>query len=147
MATRPLDLMLVTLLLAGTPAVSHAGDLYQWKDSKGVTHYSDAPPPKGRYAARTVHVQDEAPPVTPADASKPSTPSMQTAAVAERARSNCGTATSNLKLLDKGGDIGLDADHDGKPDAPLNAQDSARQRQIAQGNIAKFCSQTAAATP
>jgi hypothetical protein len=143
MATRPLDLIVISLLLAG-PVAAHAGDLYQWKDSKGVTHYSDAPPPKGRYAARTVHVQDAAPQAVPADASKPAKPP---STVAERARSNCETATANLKLLDNGGDIGLDADHDGKPDAPLDARDATRQRQIAQGNIAKFCSQTTAATP
>jgi hypothetical protein len=48
----------VALLACG---VASAGDVYQWKDAKGVTHYSDAPPPKGQYQARDVrHRDDEA---------------------------------------------------------------------------------------
>src|SRR5690606_41178620 len=32
-----------------------AGELYQWKDANGVTHYSDAPPPAGAdYQNRTI---------------------------------------------------------------------------------------------
>ena len=140
MATRTLDLIVFTLLLTGTAASAQAGDLYQWKDSKGVTHYSDAPPPKGHYASRRVQDQPDTPPAASTQASGSAKPGT----VAERVRSNCDTAKANLQLLAKGGDVGLDADHDGKPDAPLDARDAARQAQIAQANIAKFCSQTAA---
>ena len=139
MAARPVAPLVVAALLLAGACAAHAGDLYQWKDAKGVTHYSDAPPPKGHYAARSVHDQADAAPAAPPDATKP-------AAIAERNRSNCDTATANLQLLGKGGNVGLDADHDGKPDAPLGAEESARQVKLAQDNIARFCTHKAAAT-
>lgn len=45
----------VVALLAG-PA--HAVDVYKWKDSKGVVHYGDSPPPDAE--ARTLDVPDDA---------------------------------------------------------------------------------------
>ena len=42
-------------LLAGT---AHAVDVYKWKDSKGVVHYGDRPPPDA--AASTLDVPDDA---------------------------------------------------------------------------------------
>ena len=39
--------------LAGADAVA-AGEVYQWKDANGVTHYSQTPPPKGQYQQRQI---------------------------------------------------------------------------------------------
>ena len=50
MTMRASIFLAATVLLAGGATIVHADDLYQWKDSKGVTHYSDAPPPKGQFA-------------------------------------------------------------------------------------------------
>ena len=48
MSTRILcNTLALTLLIATTTAV--AGEVYQWKDANGVTHYSQTPPPKGVY--------------------------------------------------------------------------------------------------
>ena len=133
MAMRVNCVILATLLfsLAGpTPA----GDLYQWKDAKGVTHYSDAPPPKGQYQARNIQVRDgQKPPAVDAK-------------VVTTASANCTLAKTNLERLKAGGDIGLDADRDGKPDAPLNAEEHTRQMQLAESNIRKFCT-TSTGTP
>ena len=55
-------------VLALTAGLAHA-QVYQWKDAQGVTHYSDAPPPKGQYDARYIHNQVPAPVPAPASAS------------------------------------------------------------------------------
>ncbi|OOX17158.1 hypothetical protein Xazr_12315 [Xanthomonas campestris pv. azadirachtae] len=42
-------------LLMLVSAVAGATDLYKWKDAKGVTHYTETPPPTGqRYEARRI---------------------------------------------------------------------------------------------
>ena len=118
----------VALLACG---VASAGDVYQWKDAQGVTHYSDAPPPKGQYQARDVrHRDDEA-----AAASTDSAP------VTDK---NCALAKTNLDRLKTGGDIGLDANGDGKPDAPLSDAERAKQTELAEANIRRYCKQAPA---
>jgi hypothetical protein len=113
--------------------IASAGDVYQWKDAKGVTHYADAPPPKGQYQARDVHHRDgEAP--APGTAAAPVTDK------------NCALARTNLDRLNTGGDIGLDANGDGKPDAPLSDAERAKQIELAQANIQTYCKQAPAAS-
>ena len=124
--------------------------VYQWKDAKGVTHYSDAPPAKGQqYKNRTVDAptpraaDTPAPPVTapatlPADAQPPDKAANEAAARA-RAKANCETATANLAHLKEGGAIGYDADGDGKPDKVLSADERTEQTKVAQSNVATYC--------
>jgi hypothetical protein len=123
------------LLLAGA-ALAQSGGIYQWKDAQGVTHYSDAPPPKGQYAARDIHHRDGAAPATTA-ADEPTT----------AASANCTLARTNLERLQAGGDIGLDADGDGQPDAALSAEEHERQKRLAAINIKTFCTPQAPAAP
>ena len=123
------------LLLAGT-ALAQSGGIYQWKDAQGVTHYSDAPPPKGQYQARDIHHRDGAAPATTA-ADEPTT----------AASANCTLARTNLERLQAGGDIGLDANGDGQPDAALSAEEHERQTRLAAINIKTFCTPQATATP
>ena len=119
----------VALLACG---VASAGDVYQWKDAKGVTHYSDAPPPKGQYDARDIHHRDgEAPAAT----------SASPIPVTDK---NCALAKTNLDRLKTGGDIGLDANGDGTPDAPLSDAERAKQTELAQANIRVYCKQVPA---
>jgi len=109
-------------------AQDKSGELYQWKDAKGVTHYADAPPTAGQYQSRTIQHRDGTPaPTTPQ-------PAATTAASA-----NCSLARTNLERLQAGGDIGLDADGDGKPDAPLSAEERTRQTHLAEANIKNYC--------
>ena len=118
----------VALLASG---VASAGDVYQWKDAKGVTHYSDAPPPKGQYQARDVrHRDDEAP--------------VATTVAAPVTDKNCALAKTNLDRLKTGGDIGLDANGDGKPDAPLSDAERTKQMELAEANIRTYCKQAPA---
>jgi hypothetical protein len=131
MAMRASIFLATTVLLAGGAAIVHADDLYQWKDGKGVTHYSDAPPPKGQFHARTVHVRDGVVP-PPASASA--------SAATTTTDANCTLAQANLKRLQAGGNIGPDANGDGKPDSTFTAQQLVEQTQLAQKNIQSYCS-------
>lgn len=136
---------LACLLVAGA-ALAQSGGLYQWKDARGVTHYSDAPPPSGQYQARRI-VQREAPPAAAAPAA-PAAPAADKSAATARANANCSLARSNLEKLQAGGAIGLDADGDGKPDAPLSEEARSQQLRLAEANIQAFCApQAARATP
>lgn len=137
MAVRIRIAMLASSLLLGAAAPVQAGEVYQWKDAKGVTHYSDAPPPKGQYQARDLrHRAVDAAPATGSEK------------VTTAASANCTLARSNLDRLKVGGDIGLDANGDGKPDAPLSDEARAQQTRLAENNIKTFCAPTAtAATP
>jgi hypothetical protein len=76
-----------------------------------------------------------APPTTAAD--KPTT----------AASANCTLARTNLERLQAGGDIGLDANGDGQPDAALSAEEHERQTRLAAINIKTFCTPQAAAAP
>lgn len=143
MATRiriaPLALSLLgaSLLVSqgGLFAPARAGEVYQWKDASGTTHYSDAPPPKGAFQSRDIRQRDGTPALT-------ATPAQPTTA----ANANCTLARTNLDRLKAGGNIGLDADGDGKPDAPFSDEQRAQQTALAERNIKTFCSASADAT-
>ena len=125
--------LVAALLLACTAA--SAGDLYQWKDAHGVTHYADAPPPKGAFKARNVEIRDGQAATAPVDAVKPK-PSQA---------SECALARTNLERLQAGGNIVVDANGDGKPDAPMSTTEQAKQTELAQRQIHVFCNAKAAA--
>ena len=136
--SRALPLLVAALLVVACPAI--AGEVYQWKDAKGVTHYSDSPPPdKGEYRNRSVRSDVPAPPETAAVA-KP-------AAARPADNSQCVMARQNLDRLKSNAPVGLDANNDGKPDAEMDAGQRASQVQLAEAGIKAWCAPTAAATP
>jgi hypothetical protein len=137
--TRALPLLTAVLLVIAYPAA--AGEVYQWKDAKGVTHYSDSPPPdKGAYRNRSVRA--DAP---PAEAVAAATVTAGDAKPADN--SQCLTARRNLDSLKGNAPVGLDANNDGKPDAEMDAGQRASQVQLAEAGIKAWCAPTAAATP
>ena len=116
------------------PAVS--GELYQWKDANGVTHYSDAPPPAGAdYKNRTISNRGSAA-IATEKTEAPAGSSTET--------SQCTTARGNLALLQGEGPVGTDADGDGKPDAAFTADERAAQAQLAEAAIKVHCNAEAA---
>ena len=139
MAMRPFVVLAVLALLSSGAALAQAqvDGLYQWKDAKGVTHYSDAPPPKGTYKARTVHVREGVATTADVEPAKPTT----------TASANCTLAQANLKRLQAGGDIGPDANGDGKPDSTFTAQQLVEQTQLAQKNTQAYCTPKATPAP
>jgi hypothetical protein len=102
-------------------AQAQSNGVYKWKDARGVTHYSDTPPPSGRYGS-----------VLPDAAAKVAAPA--------KADPRCTTARANLVAL-KGAnpDLGLDANGDGKPDAPMTAEQRSAQLKLAQTAERNFC--------
>jgi hypothetical protein len=124
-------------LLLGLFSAAHAVGVYQWKDSRGVTHYADAPPPSGAFHARDLHA--------PAATSDPAPASAAAVAAKPTAADNCAVARANLARLQAGGTVGLDADGDGKPDTVMGDSERADQATLAQRNIATFCGPSAPA--
>ena len=74
--TRPPSCLLLALSLAMVTSPLAAQTVYQWKDAKGVTHYSDSPPPKGgtRREVRTSEGAPATPTPTVAASSKEPNP-------------------------------------------------------------------------
>jgi len=117
------------LLLLVLPVL--AGKVYQWKDAKGVTHYSDAPP-KGQPNVKNRELSDS--PATPtADAAKPAE------------APNCVTARKNLAQLKSERPVGLDADGDGKLDKEMTADERSQQVQQTEKMLKTYCDKPAAA--
>ena len=102
-------------------AFAQTADIYKWKDARGVTHYSDKPPATGRYGSVQANAAAR---VAPAPEVDP----------------RCATARNNIERLNSGNaDIGLDADRDGKPDAPLPPAMRADQLRMAEAAVRNFC--------
>ena len=113
------------LLAAGLCANASATNVYQWKDAKGVTHYTDTPPPDSQYKQRNLYNAD---PVAAPTASKG--PSENPA---------CTTARNNLALLNSKQNIQIDSNGDGKPDKALDEQGRANQLALAQATLNASC--------
>ena len=147
-------LPLLALLLLGTFAYAATeGQVYKWTDAGGVTHYSDAPPPKDAKNVQMVKVTGgshsvsagnntetgEKPPV--ADATAAAAPAAtQNTAMADNAANRvkaCSQARANLELLQSKFAVSL-AGANGQA-TPLD--DKGRQAQIADANaqIALYC--------
>jgi hypothetical protein len=112
------------LVLVLASATAQAAGIYQWKDAKGVTHYTDTPPPDSGYRQRNIYHPDPGPPAT---AAKP----------AENPA--CTTARNNIALLNSKQNVQLDSDGDGKPDKALSDNDRANQLALAQATLSTSC--------
>jgi hypothetical protein len=114
------------VLLAALASTAAAQQFYQWKDAKGVTHYSDNPPPSTQ-KAQNRRIDNRGAVVIEAPA----------AAAAENPQ--CTIARSNLALLSGKGAVQQDTDGDGKPDTNLDEQGRATQRTLAEASVKAYC--------
>ena len=113
---------LLTVIATGAQAQSHG--VFKWRDGKGITHYSDRPPPSGKYGSVEADAAARLAAPKPAEAADP----------------RCITARTNIERLKSGNaNIGLDANHDGKPDAPLPDAQRADQLRLAEVSARNFC--------
>ncbi|GAB3753877.1 DUF4124 domain-containing protein [Lysobacter olei] len=119
-AFRPSILPAVALVL-GAALPAHAGQVYQWKDAKGVTHYSDFPPPGQKATQRNLD------PRAPAAPSKPVV------------NADCSNARSNLAILKGTGPVGLDANRDGKHERELTPAERAERTAKAEQAVKTYC--------
>ncbi|GAB3334470.1 DUF4124 domain-containing protein [Marilutibacter aestuarii] len=117
-------LLLAALLMASVTAV--AGEVYQWKDANGVTHYSDSPPAGHEYKNRSIHASDPAVSRQEGDGQPVVT-------------AQCASARANLAQLETGTPVGIDEDGDGKADGTLNEAQRAAQKQLAEAAIQVHC--------
>ena len=118
---------LLTLALAAlsASAVAQQQTVYEWKDAKGVTHYTDTPPPDSQYKQRNLYHPD--PEATPTASKGPSE------------NPACTTARNNLALLNSKQNIQIDSNGDGKPDKALDEQGRANQLALAQATLNASC--------
>ena len=94
--------------------------------AKGVTHYSDSPPPSQQYQDRRIDNRGE--------------PLPQDVAAGKPVESpQCITAKLNLSLLAGKGAVQQDTDGDGKPDKVLGDEDRANQRNLADAAVKAYC--------
>jgi len=128
----------MTLLLVASPLLAQT--VYTWKDAKGVTHYSDAPPPKGKYSDRRIEAAPPTPTAPVADATVPAAEAAARKPAAPMADDAvCAQARLNLARLQGDAPVGPDADGDGKPDSTLGAEERVKQRELAQAAITAKC--------
>ncbi|MGY1458863.1 MULTISPECIES: DUF4124 domain-containing protein [unclassified Luteimonas] len=116
------------LAFAASPAIAQqtAGEVYQWTDASGVTHYSQTPPDKGRYEHRLITSSGAA-----------ATTATEPAAAVENPQ--CATARANIAALQGEGDVQQDTDGDGKPDSVLDADQRSAQLDLAQAAVKAYC--------
>ena len=129
---RALRIALLAASVLAAPA-AFAGDVYQWKDTNGVTHYSQTPPTQGKYQMRTIsHREGTGPAQAAAPASQQQSP-------------QCETALRNIELLQSGRQLQLDSNGDGQPDQALDDDGRQKQLDIAQTVARVNCGQAKSA--
>ena len=128
---RLLPWLVAGLLVVVLPAA--AGEVYQWKDAKGVTHYADSPPPNQSSKSRAINQQGSA---VVAATAKP---------VAVNA--DCSNARANLTVLQGKGEVGIDEDKDGKADRSLTTTERANRLLLAEAGIKTYCEVALALEP
>ena len=122
-SSRLLPWLAIGLLILSLPAL--AGEVYQWKDAKGVTHYSDSPPPNQTHKSRAIDQKGN--------------PAVTVAAKPVVANANCTNARSNLAIFRGKAEVVLDENKDGKPDRNLTAQERANRLHLAEAGVKAYC--------
>lgn len=122
----PLIRALALLMVASACAPAFAQKVYQWKDAKGVTHYSDSPPPNQQTKDRRIDNRGE--------------PVVEATAVGKTVENpQCTSAKLNLQILAGKNAVQQDTDGDGKPDKTLGDDDRANQRDLATAAVKAYC--------
>lgn len=129
---RRIDSVVLLALLAATAASPLvAGEVYSWKDARGVTHYSQTPPPKGSYQQRQI-------------TNRGASAVQQASATVEVTESpNCTTARANVAALTGSRPV-HEAAEDGKPGRALNDAERASQLDLANAAVKAYCNPTPA---
>jgi len=116
------------LVLAAAAVGADASEIYQWTDARGVTHYSETPPPAGT-AYQTRRITDSG---ASTQAAAPA-PVQQ----AEEANPQCATARSNIEVLRGEGPVHQE---DGSGNTrELDPDERANQLELAQAAVRAYC--------
>lgn len=120
-------LPVLALCLVAALTAHAQSQVYQWKDSKGVTHYSDSPPPNQQAQNRRINQYGA-----------PATEATPVGQPVENAQ--CTMARKNLEILGNSkGQIQQDTDGDGKPDTTLDDAGRENQRALADAAVKAYC--------
>ncbi|MEF3082551.1 DUF4124 domain-containing protein [Luteimonas sp. SMYT11W] len=127
----------LALLIAAAPLA--ASEVYSWKDARGVTHYSQTPPPAGtRFEVRNVHGNAaSSTAATPAPAAAPAVAPAATTASAGGDNSQCALARTNVAAL-KGEGAVQQLGADGKP-RELAGSERADQLALSEAAVRAYC--------
>jgi len=106
--------------------LAFAGTVYQWKDAKGVTHYSDKPPAGERYQDRRI--------VNRAGTAQIATPAGQSVE-----NPQCATARKNLELLQGSAPVHQTGEDGKSTGQALNDTQRANQRTLAEAAVKAYC--------
>lgn len=125
----------LALLIVAAPLA--ASEVYSWKDARGVTHYSQTPPPAGtRFEVRNVHGNAaSSTPVTPAPAAALAAAATTTNAGGDNTQ--CELARTNVAAL-KGEGAVQQLGADGKPRA-LAGSERADQLALSEAAVRAYC--------
>ena len=122
-AIRPFAVAIVLLLLAAPGLAQQQQRVYQWKDAKGVTHYTDMPPAQA-HRSRDIDNKGNAPDV---------------ATVKPVENEQCANSRSNLARLQGNQAVGVDTNGDGKSDRNLSNDERASQVELNQAAVKAYC--------
>ncbi|MFN3843505.1 MAG: DUF4124 domain-containing protein [Rehaibacterium terrae] len=114
------------------PASGPAAErVFKWTDERGVTHYSDSPPPGVRY--QDVHIRQR-------DSGRGGADTAGTADAPEATlrAENCQRARQNLEILQRSPRVSMDLNGDGQAE-PLDATERAHQIELAAEQLRRFC--------
>ena len=113
----------IALLLVAAPGLAQQQRVYQWKDAKGVTHYTDMPPPQA-HKARDIDNRGSATAVS---------------AVKQDENPQCLDARANLLRLQGSQTVGVDTNGDGKADRNLSPEERSAQTDLNQAAVKAYC--------
>ncbi|HVJ61638.1 MAG TPA: DUF4124 domain-containing protein [Tahibacter sp.] len=134
--------LMLGLLVAAAGAADAADKVYKWKDANGITHFSDAPPPKGQQFDNVKIVGQAAPITSTATEQKPADAAATTAAPGEpqteeqRRAQRCTEAKQREGLL--AGQQQLVTQREGKA-VPLVGADREAELAVARTVVQQYC--------
>ena len=121
---RPLAFTLLLTVLAAPALAQQQQRVYQWKDSSGVTHYTDTAP-KESHKTRDIDVRT-------------GTTAGPTVAKSEESE-QCTNARNNLARLQGSDSVGIDTNGDGKADRNLTDAERKSQLTLNEAGVKAFC--------
>jgi hypothetical protein len=120
-------LAIVCAVLSLAAATAGASEIYQWTDARGVSHYSETPPPAGtQYQVRRI------------TDSGAGLRAQQPASAAPEVNPQCTAAQANIEVLQGEGPVFQE--DDGGERVALSDDDRSRQLELAQAAVRAYCS-------
>ncbi len=125
--------------IAAIPLSASGQEVYQWKDDKGVTHYSETPPANTQYQQQKIRHDDVAAPAPKATEAASKTVASDAKPGGSGENPQCAAARKNIKMLEDKNDVQRDTDGDGKADKTLTPEERGNQLELARATLKANC--------